>query len=223
MAVGARGRQLADLATVGGAEEMGRAEDTLEVAQDIEELTRIVRSIGRAELDRGLAIARISGELSAVSRVIAGLDMPLLAVLLDDRSAQLQAVSVETLIGSQGTRLVAGALEETAEEVELVADREAASGIARLAVGEALAARSEVLASEGLAQAAAGATEMEVGAATVAIARGAAADSALEVAAGAADAASGETELEMADALAARAAAPKRRGGQKANGRTNGR
>ena len=163
-----------------------------------------------AQLDRGLAIARVSGELSAVSRLMARLEMPLLAVFLDDRSALLQALSVETLVGSQGTRLIAAALAETADDVEEVAERQAASGIARLAVGEALAARSQALGQEGIAQVAAGAIEMQVGAETVGIARGAATDSAFEIAAGAADAASGATELEVAEKMAA-AAKPKAR------------
>src|SRR4029079_8400324 len=90
--VAERGGELADLAALGGIEELGRAGDTQELAEDLEGLTQIVRTMGGVQLGRGLAIARVSGELSAVSRVMTVLDMPLLAAFLDDRSSQLQVL-----------------------------------------------------------------------------------------------------------------------------------
>ena len=58
---------------------------------------------------------------------------------------------MELLAGSQGTRLVAGTVGASARDVEEDAKDQAASGIAPLAVSEALAARSDALAAEGLA------------------------------------------------------------------------
>ena len=64
----------------------------------------IVTLMSREELDRGLELARIAGEMWTVSDLAALLDMPMLADFLEERGMRLQEIAVDQLLRSTGTR-----------------------------------------------------------------------------------------------------------------------
>ena len=158
-------------------------------------LGAIVGAISEDDLERGLQVARVAGELSAVAVVVRRIGMPVLSAFLLDRGDALLGVSVDAIVRSGGTRAIARALADTGERVEVLGEMEAAEGVARLVAAEGLAERSEDLADEGAALSFAGYEEMVVGE-TVR-------QAAVEVgAAGLAEAGEGMEEIGSAGALA---------------------
>ena len=113
----------------------------------------IVSLMSKEELERGLELGRLAGELWTVSDVVDMLDMPVLAEFLDERGMRLQEIAVDQLLRYTGTRALAGAIKETGKEIEAMGEQEVAEGAVRMAVSEAAAERSQELsmASDALA------------------------------------------------------------------------
>ena len=105
----------------------------------------IVKLMSKEELERGLELARLSGELWTVSDVIGVLHMPVLAEFLEERGLRLQEIAVDQLLRYTGTRVLAGALKQTGQDIEAMGEQEVAEGVVRMAVSEAAAERSAEL------------------------------------------------------------------------------
>jgi hypothetical protein len=110
--------------------------------------------MSQEDLDRGLELGRLAGELSTVSDVVGMLQMAVLSDFLKARSARLQEVAVDALIRSAGTRALGKSMVETGAAIEKLGEGEVAEGAVRMAVAEAAAQRSQQLseASEQLAE-----------------------------------------------------------------------
>ena len=113
----------------------------------------IVKLMSKEELERGLELARLAGELWTVSDVVGLLDMPVLAEFLEERGSRLQDIAVDQLLRYTGTRALAGAIKEAGEDIEAMGEDEVVEGMVRGAVSEAAAERSAELsaASDALA------------------------------------------------------------------------
>lgn len=139
--VGALGR------VVGAAGEADLAQGVtmMATASEIQALSTAFRSLSNDDLDQGLRIGRISGELATISDVASMLNMPVLARVLDERAMQLQQVGVEVLVQYMLGREMSRALEAKGVEVGAFGVNEAAEGMARLALSEAAAERAQDL------------------------------------------------------------------------------
>lgn len=160
-------------ATASAASDLTRAQDAARVAQRVGELGRVVGAAGEADLaqgigmmstaseiqslsaafralsnedlEQGLRIGRISGELAIISDAAGLLNMPVMARVLDERAMALQQIGVEVLVQYMLGREMSKALEAKGIEVGAFGANEAAEGMARLALSEAAAERAEDL------------------------------------------------------------------------------
>ena len=97
------------------------------------------------DLDHGMKLASIAGQLWAASNVLEMLDMPIFADFLDDKGQELQDLAVDELLRSGATRALATAMAETGAEVGELGVGEVAEGIGRLIESEELEDQSELL------------------------------------------------------------------------------
>ena len=151
-----RMQQLSDIVGEAGVVDVAEGVDMLIKGGDVRAMGAIVTLMSREELDRGLELARIAGEMWTVSDLAALLDMPMLADFLEERGMRLQEIAVDQLLRSTGTRALAGSIKRAGQDIEAMGEEEIAEGAVRVAVSEAAAERSaelsvasDVLAVEG--------------------------------------------------------------------------
>ncbi len=101
------------------------------------------------DLDHGMKLASIAGQLWATSNVLETLDLPLFAEFLDDKGHELQELAVDVLLRSGATRVLATEMAETGAEVGELAIGEVAEGIGRLVESEELESQSDLLQDAG--------------------------------------------------------------------------
>ena len=101
------------------------------------------------DLDHGMKLASIAGQLWATSNVLETLDLPLFAEFLDDKGHELQELAVDVLLRSGATRVLATEMAETGAEVGELAIGEVAAGIGRLVESEELENQSDLLQDAG--------------------------------------------------------------------------
>ena len=104
-----RVQELSDLVGAAGVVDVEEGVAMIMKGGDVKAMGAIVRLMSREELDRGLELARLAGELWTVSDVAGLLDMPVLAEFLEERGMRLQEIAVDQLLRYTGTRALAGA------------------------------------------------------------------------------------------------------------------
>ena len=110
----------------------------------------VVGLMGEDDLERGLELARLAGELEAVGNVVSRLDMPVLFAFLANRSAHLQEIAADTIVRSAGSHALAKVIAAKGTEIGEMGAQEVAEGLTRMAASEALAERSDALAAAGV-------------------------------------------------------------------------
>jgi len=127
---------------------------------DVRTLGAVVSMVSWEELDRGLEVARVAGELGAVSDVVGVLGMPVLAEFLKMRGARLQSLAADQVLRFTSTRALAEAINTAGADLEAMGEQEAAEGMVRIAVSNAAAERSAELSVESELLAEKGADEL---------------------------------------------------------------
>jgi hypothetical protein len=133
---------------IAGARDLAHGADLLEAATDVEVVSALVGTMSRADLERGMELARLSGEMHAAGRIVQRLDMRILSAFLIDRAALLSDMGVRTIVRSAGTRALSAALAVTGAEIGELSASDVAAGISRIAASGALARASEELEKE---------------------------------------------------------------------------
>ena len=144
-----------------GAQDVVQGAELLAEADDIETMSAVVGVMSAADLERGMELARLSGEMQAAGRIVARLQLPVLAGWLVDRGGVLNDWAVGSILRASGGRALATALAVTGVEIAALSENEVAEGIVRLAASEALAQRSGELALAGMGAMAVGTEEVE--------------------------------------------------------------
>ncbi len=122
--VAERVQVLSDIVGEAGIVDVGEGVDMLMKGGNVRAMGAIVSLMSREELERGLQLGRLAGELGTVSDVIEILDMPVLADFLGERGMLLQEIAVDQLLRYTGTRALAGAIKETGQEIEALGEQE---------------------------------------------------------------------------------------------------
>jgi hypothetical protein len=149
-----------------------------------------------ADLDRGMELASVAGQLEAASDMMATLGMPVLATFWDAKGQQVKRVAVNMLLRAGATRALAAAIAETGVEVSDLGADEFAKRITRLAQAQELESGAQRLAQ-------AGAELTEQGVAEMAVSQGARQASQEMRAEGVAEIATGAEEVGAAESIAA--------------------
>lgn len=179
-----------------GVADMAQGVALLAASDDIAVQSAILGELSEDDLDLGMELAAMGGQLHAVGDVLYDLNMPRLADFLEGLGYRLREISADTLHRFGATRALARAVAETGAAVAGLGSNEVGEGIARLAVADEAAAASQaadeagrLLRSEGRAEMAAArglrtVTQVMVEDATAEIAGGAAQLGAAEAMAG---------------------------------------
>ncbi|MEZ4767385.1 MAG: hypothetical protein R2844_03055 [Caldilineales bacterium] len=158
-------RNLAAISAVmaeAGVDDVAQGVALLTASEDIAVQSMLVGELSREDLELGMELASIGGQLQAVSDVVFDLDMPLLAEFLESLGDRMRALSADTIHRFGATRALARALAETGASVGDLGSNEVGEGMMRIEAAEEAAVLSEVaddvgreLRSEGRAEMAA--------------------------------------------------------------------
>jgi hypothetical protein len=117
----------------------------LATSDDVGVMSALVGLMSLEDVDHGLELARLAGELSVVGDIVQGLQMPILSDFLILRSASLHDMAVKQMRLAGSRRNLALAMAETSEKITGFGEDEIAEGAARLAISEGMAERSTEL------------------------------------------------------------------------------
>jgi hypothetical protein len=203
--VAERMQDLSEIVAAAGVVDVEEGVEMMMKGGDVKAMSAIVGLMSEEELERGLALARVAGELSTVGDMMDVLQMPVLAEFLADRGQQLQDIAVDQLLRFTSTRALAGAIKEAGEHIEAMGEDEVVEGMMRGAVSEAAAARSAELSAASDALAGKAVDELATAAIAREVARDAVASGVTEIAEGSAAMGAGAATKAMGEALEERA------------------
>jgi hypothetical protein len=155
--------RMADVSDVVGAAGIVDVAEGVEMIMkggNVKAMGAIISMMSREELERGLRLAHLAGELKTVSEVVAVLDLPVLAEFLMEMSESLQDIASDQLLRFTSTRALAGTIKGEGKGIEERGENEAAEGMVRLAVSKSAAERSKELSQASDALAARGVDEL---------------------------------------------------------------
>jgi hypothetical protein len=137
------------------------------------------------DMEHGLELARLAGELWTVGDVVEILQMPVLADFLENRGFLLQEMAVRQILRSAGRSSISEVMAATGKRVAALGENEVAEGAVRMAVAEEMAGRASELDAASVDLAARGMVEMAVAEAAAQAARDMAVEGVTEIAVGA--------------------------------------
>ncbi len=146
-----RGRRRLDIA---------QAIHLLSASEDVEVMSAVVGVMSEADLEHGLQLARLSGELRAAGDIVNLLELPVLAGFLESRSDRVNGMAVNAVLRSTSTRALAAAMAATGTDLASLSAENVADGIVRMAAADAMAVRSGELAAESAVGAVRGVEEL---------------------------------------------------------------
>jgi hypothetical protein len=160
MIVAGAAASIGDTVGFAGVNDVMQGEEMLDASERIAMQTAIVQALGEHDLDRGMDLAAIAGQLWAVSEMLESIDMPVLSAFLETKGHELQDIAVDSLLRATAAHDLADSMEETGLAIGELGANEVDEGEARLAAAQAFGEASEQLAAEGAAQAIQGATQV---------------------------------------------------------------
>lgn len=160
METAARVSQLSEVTAAMGERDMAQGEEMLETSENITALGQAVRLLSADELQHGLALAGLAGQLATASDVVDSLAMPVLAEFLSRSSRQLRGLAVDDLLRARGTRELAQEIRRSGSQVASFGSTEMAEGLLRMAASKGFADESVAMASTGAEQVAEGLAEL---------------------------------------------------------------
>ncbi len=162
-------------------------EDLLDAADDVDVMSAIVGLMSLGDAERGLAVGRVAGELATLAEVADGLEMPVLALILDSRGEQLKSIAVDVMLHAAAERGLSQLMAATSKRVGEIGANEIDEGLIRAAASDFAAERSAELAEASAGLAVRGAVEMAAAGAAAEIADDMEADGIADTAIGAAE------------------------------------
>jgi hypothetical protein len=176
-----------------GSADLAEGAAMLAASDDLDVQSALIGALGAEDLADAMSMAAIAGQLGAVATVVDGLEMPILAAFLIDKSDELHDLAVESIYRSSATRALASAVGATGKDMAALGTNEMAQGLARLAISDTFAFRSEELAEEGLELTAEGLVEAAAADGMREASKDLAADAIGEIAAGSAELGAADT------------------------------
>jgi hypothetical protein len=158
----------------------------LAASEDVGVVSALVGLMSLGDLDHGLELARLSGELSTVVEIINAMQMPVLSQFLGNRATRLHDMSVEQIRIAISTAGLSKTLAATGQKINTLGQNEVEEGLVRLAVSEAVAKESGRMAKVSDDLVAQGVAEIVVGGEVNDAAKLTTAEGAAEIASGAA-------------------------------------
>jgi hypothetical protein len=142
-----------------GIEEILAGRRVLRVSQDVASESLAVRALSEEDLNIGLALAGIAGQLRSLTGAVDRLGPRVIAGVLESKGEQLGRLAESVMARSAATAALGRTLAQTSLAAAQLGDAEVAEGQARLTVSEWEAEESQDLAGEGVGLMAWGITE----------------------------------------------------------------
>jgi hypothetical protein len=130
--------------------DVAQGAELLEASDDLAEMSAIVAAMSTEDLERGMDLASLYGELTVAGDVMAELGLPVMAAFLADRGSWLREIAVDELKQYGASRALADAMGDTSLQVGDLGIGEVEEGIVRLAISDEMAEESEALAEAGI-------------------------------------------------------------------------
>ena len=144
--------QLGEIVGDAGARDAAEGIAMLVASDNIEAISAMVGMMSVADLERGMELARLSGEMRVAGQIVTRLKMPVLAAFLGDRSERLNNCAINDVVRSSATRVVATALIATGADIRGLSEQEIAEGVVRMALESAMTERADDLAADAALQ-----------------------------------------------------------------------
>jgi hypothetical protein len=112
-------------------------------------MSSLVGLMSLGDVERGLELGCLAGELSTIANVVDALEMPVLAAVLDDRGEQIQDIAVDVILRAAAERGLAQLMAATGQQIGELGAEEIDEGLLRIAASEIAAERSTELAEAG--------------------------------------------------------------------------
>lgn len=119
-------------------------------SEDVEAVSAAVGLMTVDDLDKGLELGRLAGELQILGRIVAELEMPVLSAVLSDRGNRLSELAKETILRAAASRSLTELIEATGNRIGDLGVNEIDEGILRVAASDIAASRSADLSAAGL-------------------------------------------------------------------------
>ncbi len=142
--------KLGRVVALAGAKDVLEGTKVLAASQDIACQSLAMGALSDEDLDLGLALAGIAGQLRAVTGVVDSLGTSVVAGFLDNKTEQLKQLAETVILRAGAAGSLSSMLAQTSKAVAELGEAEVAEGEAQLAVSEERAEESEELAGEGL-------------------------------------------------------------------------
>ena len=174
-------------------------------SEDIEVQSAVVSFLSEQDLEHGMGIAAIAGQMSVAGEIVALREMPVLAAFLKTAGNDLHDYAVNSIIKFAASRALGQAMMQTAGRVGEMGAGEMAEGMTRVGVAGRVADASDQMAARGARNLAGGILEVDASMQIGQVAQELAVQGAGEVAAGARRVGQAEALDAAAEALKARA------------------
>ncbi len=175
---------IGEAVAVAGVVDVAEGAAMLAESEDVGVMSALVGMMSKDDLDHGLELARLAGELLTVSDIVEELQMPVLADFLAERSDRLHAMSLEQIHIAASTEGVSQLLASSGTRISHMGDNEVEEGMLRMQIAQASAAKSAAMSQASEELAAQGIEEVVVGGGVTRAARSEAVEGVKEISSG---------------------------------------
>jgi hypothetical protein len=140
---------LSDVVAVAGVTDVAEGAAMLAESEDVGVMSALVGMMSEDDLEHGLELARLSGELETVSEIVDDLQMPVLAAFLAERSGRLHEMSIEQIRIAISTDGISQLLSASGTKIRDLGENEVDEGFTRLEVAEVAAEKSAAMSRAG--------------------------------------------------------------------------
>ena len=177
---------LSDTVSAAGAADIAQGAAMLAASDDVNVMSALVGLMSLEDIEHGMELARLSGEMRTAGELVDTLKMPVLSLFLAKRAARLHDISVEQVRAAMSTRAVSEVLAAAGQKINALGENEMDEGVTRLTVSAVVSEESAAMAKASNELAVEGFEELAVGAEIGRAARMEAMDSAAEISTGSA-------------------------------------
>ena len=116
--------------------DVAQGAELLDASDDLAEISAFVAAMSTEDLERGMDLASLYGELTVAGDVMAEMGLPVMAAFLADRGQWLREIAVDELRQYGASRALAELIEDTSEQVADLGIGEVEEGLVRLAISD---------------------------------------------------------------------------------------
>ncbi|NJD58227.1 MAG: hypothetical protein C3F13_19565 [Anaerolineales bacterium] len=154
---------LSEVVATAGVVDVAEGAEMLAASEDVGVVSALVGMMSLGDLEHGMELARLSGELYTAGEIIEALKMPVLSLFLGNRAARLHEMSVEQIRIAMSTDGISKALAATGQKINALGQNEVEEGILRMSTSEAVSVESARLSEASDELAVQGITELVIG------------------------------------------------------------